>query len=123
MSGSATETPSVSHGPDVATPQTNLCGMSRIEPVGGAGGQHSRRKLEVGTAFLWLRKEPSGQGNCRHPQGWEASKSTQKAPTRRSAFTSARTREPQPADSRTCSVALAFITPHPDPRQVEISVG
>lgn len=51
MSGSATETPSVSHGPDVATPQTNLRGMSRIEPVGGAGGQHSRRKLEVGTAL------------------------------------------------------------------------
>ena len=49
-----------------ATKERHPYGMSLVEPVGGAGGQHSRRKLEVGTAFLWLRKEPPGQVQSSH---------------------------------------------------------
>ena len=57
VSGSATGLP----GFPWATQERHLHGMSLVEPGGGARGQHSRRKLEVGTAFLWLRKEPLGQ--------------------------------------------------------------
>lgn len=122
VSGSGTRMPSASHQPGTAHTGHICIVWTALSQWEGVEGNHSRRGLEVGAASPWgWGWRP--QDRCiaqvkrtagKNPQRWEA-------PTRRSAFTSARTKEHSqliaaPVQERNGAPHGFSIHPIPDPK-------